>query len=106
MSLRNLDKKTKRLTEKRGDTRHRTKREFISSLEIVKDHAKVKNYRRRQGAYFDVDAAKRYERNYERIFGKQENREHSPTGFWVWEPRKGKLVPGEGKMPSGKLVTL
>lgn len=103
MNFKNLDKKTRRLREKRYDTRKRTQKEFIGSLEIVKDHAKIKNYRRTQGEYFDTEAAKRYRWNYERIFGKFKP---SKNGTYRWDPRKQKLVRISDRVPSGKLVTL
>lgn len=103
MSLKHSDRKSRRIIEKRRDTRNRTQNEFVSSLEIVKDHKKIKNYRRRQGEYFDTEAENRYRRNYERIFG-----EFVPTkgGTYKWDPKKQALVQISDRIPSGKLVTL
>jgi|GEM_PF-5458643 len=95
------------LKERRRAKRKRTQREFISSLAIVKDHAKIKNYRRRQGDNFDIEAAKRYRRNYEQIFGKfKPSKSGTYSGTYKWDPEKQALVRISDKIPSGRLVTL
>ena len=106
MSFSNLDKESKRIIEKRRDTRHRTKREFISSLEIVKDHAKIKNIRCRQGVYYESKEEREgYSRGYTRIFGRV-GPKPGCTGEYKWDAKLKEFVKVSDEIPSSRLVTL
>jgi len=106
MNPRHLDRDTRRLKEKRGDTRKRTQKEFISSLEIVKDHKKIKNIRKRQGVPGETkEEREAYGRAYHRIYGRSGAKPGS-TGHYVWDPVEKRLVKVSDEIPSSTLVTL
>lgn len=86
------------------DQKRKRQKEFVGSLEIVKDAAKIKNIRRRQGVAGESnEEIKQYGKNYERIFGHSGIVKGS-TGKYAM--RDGKMVKVSDEIPHGKLVTL
>lgn len=79
--------------------RHFDKKEFLSSLEIVRDNAKIKNIR---VVNEDYEA---YCKNYERIFGRGEPVKGS-TGVWKYDEKLKKLVKISDEIPASRLIAL
>ena len=74
-------------------------RKFVDSLEIVRDHKKIKNIRCAQGEHQDDEAKKKYDEGYVRAFGRAEG-ELGSTGHYVWDKKLKKLVKVSDEVPT------